>query len=181
MNNISRISASSALPVSVDLAKKHARIWTTDDDDYLAHLINAAVATVEGPNGIGMALLTSEWRQHHGTPQTGPLSLPLAPVQSVTKVEVMNAGIWADVDSDAYRATTDIRPALAEPVTSWPAHEQIRVTFKSGFGNTADTIPADLQAAIYMLITHWYENRAPLDGSGNEMPFAVTSILDRWR
>ncbi len=181
MNNLKRLTTSNTPVVDLELIKRQAHIWSNDDDAFLDHLIKAAVASIEGPQGIGIALLSSNWLQHHSGCQHGPVWLPLAPVSTVTKVETCLSGTWTDVDPTGYRVTTGIRPAKVEPVTAWPAHDALRVTFTAGFGAAASDVPADLVAAIFMLVTHWFENRAPLDGQGVEMPFAVTSILNRYR
>lgn len=182
MHNLTRLTRPEDLPVDLDLARRHCRLWDDSDDLYLMHLIQAAQAVIEGPTGIGVCLLKSDWLQTHSKPMAGRIDLPLTPVYAVTKVEISLAGVWSEVATGTYVVNTDVRPAYVEPISSWPTHDALRVTHGVGYGDETDALPADLKAAIFMLVAHWYENRSPLDAPDQrEMPFSVTTILNRYR
>lgn len=176
MNNLTRIAAPTAPAVTLAELKAHLRIWHDEDDAYLPLLLNAAISMIDGPTGIGTAMVTQTWRQLQTTRMTGEIVLPLGPVQSVESVEVLSGGAWSETDD--WTLTNDQRPALLNPVGSWPDHEQIRVTFKAGFSNEATGVPEDLKAAILLIVTHLYEHRGDTDQA---MPPAVDAILSRYR
>ena len=176
MNNLTRISAPTVSPVPLADLKAHLRIWHDEDDAYLILLLNAAIAMIDGPTGIGLAMVTQTWRQLHATRMAGEIVLPLGPVQSVEKVELLTDRTWSETES--WTLTNDQRPALLNPLGSWSDHEQIRVTFKAGFSDDASGVPEDLKAAILLIVTHLYEHRGDTDQA---MPPAVEAILSRYR
>lgn len=177
MNNLVRTVAPTVAPVDLNRVKAHLNIWHNDDDTLLAGILAAAIASVEGPTGIGIALTTQTWAMTVAQTVRGPLYLDLGPVQSVTSVEVQNAGEWTVLDGSAYRVMTGMRPAQVTPVNCWPCHEAIRVTFKTGFGDAAENVPADLVAAILLTVGYLYENRAEDAPAAR----AVEAILARYR
>lgn len=174
MNNLTCITAATAQPISLAQAKQHLRIWHDDDDAYLTALVAAAVATIEGPTGIGLALMDSTWLQTMDSTVTSTVMIDLTPVKSVEKVETQDSlGAWTVVDPSRYRVNTDQRPALLSPVTSWPVHSAMRITFKAGYSD----VPADLIAALLLIAGYLYENRA----EDAPTPRAIDAILARYR
>lgn len=174
MNNLTCITAATAQPISLAQAKQHLRIWHDDDDAYLTALIAAACATIEGPTGIGLALLDSTWLQTIASTGTGTVMIDLTPVQSVEKIEAQDSqGVWSEVDPLRYRVNADQRPALVTPSGSWPAHSALRITFKAGYAD----VPADLIAALLLTVGYLYENRA----EDAPAPRAIDAILNRYR
>ena len=39
------------------------------------------------------------------------------------------------------------------------------------------TVPNSIRMAIYLLVSHWYEQRSPVGESTEEMSFSISSIL----
>lgn len=174
MNNLTCITAATAQPISLAQVKQHLRIWHDDDDAYLTALCAAACATIEGPTGIGLAVLDSTWLQTMDSTVTSTVMIDLTPVQSVEKIETQDSqGSWTVVDPAHYRVNTDQRPALVSPVTSWPVHNAMRVTFKAGYR----AVPADLIAALLLTVGYLYDNRA----EDAPAPRAIDAILNRYR
>lgn len=63
----------------------------------------------------------------------------------------------------------------------WPL-DPIIINFTCGYGTKPEDVPTKVKQAMYLLISHWYENRAvisDLRGADptKEMAFAVTSLL----
>jgi uncharacterized phiE125 gp8 family phage protein len=69
----------------------------------------------------------------------------------------------------------------------WPAtacynYGAVQVTFVAGYGNAA-AVPADLKAAIKLLVGHLYENReaVTLGAMPAELPLGFASVTNRYR
>jgi hypothetical protein len=43
------------------------------------------------------------------------------------------------------------------------------------------TVPEDIRIAVYLLVSHWYENRIPVSQVTQEMAFSIDSILGPYR
>lgn len=73
-----RVTPPAEPPVSLEEAKAHLRVDFGDDDLYVAGLIEAATAHLDGWSGIlGRALVTQTWRQDLcGFPRDGVIRLP---------------------------------------------------------------------------------------------------------
>ena len=163
-------------------AKKHLRVYHNDDDAEIEAFIYAATAMIEGPTGIGIAL----------SPQTWRLSLdyfpceivvPLGPVTSIVSVSFKDAA-GADQPVSGLRYDVDAQPLKIWPArdTSWPEvycePGAVKVTFECGY----EELPADLRAAVLLLVGHLYENReAVADVKMAELPMGVATILERYR
>ncbi|HVB67972.1 MAG TPA: head-tail connector protein [Acetobacteraceae bacterium] len=189
-----------AEPVSVELARLHCRIDTTDDDAILAGLITAARSWVE--NFLGRALIaqTLLWtvapqsdlapERIHRWPRRihGTLELPRAPVQSIVSVAALddNLTAWTLANPDPITGDTDYTIDLAlEPArlhldarsldalgVALPIRH-LQVSFVTGYPTPA-AVPQPIVQAILLLIAFYYEHRG--DGGG-EVPAAVETLL----
>ena len=184
--NLRQIAAPQDDVVILAEAKAQLRIYASDDDTYLRRLIRAATATVEGPNGIGRALLTQTWvATFDGFPR-GSLKLPLGPViecASISYEDVPDGDITA---FESFSLDDHLPIPAVSPVGSWPIAGNhpgsVRVVFKCGYGDYSEDVPADLIQAILMLVAHWFENReAVSDRPMKDVPMGVESILARYR
>ncbi|BCH32633.1 hypothetical protein MesoLjLc_45630 [Mesorhizobium sp. L-8-10] len=170
----------------VTLAKLKARLVVDhdDDNDLLGDLLKAAIARVDGPFGIGYALMEQTWRK---TMDCFPrcILLPGAPIKSVTSITyVDDAGMTQTLDPASYRAVTTVEPASIEPAygTSWPSTRDVTgaVTVEYKIGETDPTnVPPDLVTAVCMIVAHWYGVRgAVAAGDLKEVPMGAQWILD---
>lgn len=168
--------------VSLEAFKKHIRVDFDDEDSGIEGYLYAAIAAVEGPYGIGVAL----------TPQTWRLSLdrfpceiiiPLGPVTEITSI-TYTAEDGTSQPVATWRADLDSQPCRIWPArdTVWPSTRcepgAVEVTFECGFAE----VPWDLKTAIMMIGGHLYANReATTELSMMDLPMGVDSILDRYR
>ena len=178
----------SAFPVAT--FKDHMRMGSGFSDDgvqdgVLEGFLRAAVAAIEARTGKitisrTFSLSLTAWRDTVSQP------LPLAPVTAIIDVAVFDRhGMEATIDSDAYRLIEDAhRPHLAANGASLPRIPQsgvARIHMSAGFGPDWQDLPADLAQAILMLAAHYYEFRFNSVGSGQSMPYGVTSLIERNR
>ncbi|WP_295217321.1 head-tail connector protein [uncultured Brevundimonas sp.] len=177
--NLRRVSAPLDSVVSLAEAKRHLNVFHNDDDTLINSLIEAATSYVEGPNGIGIALLTQTWRASFDhVPRSIPL--PLGPVQAVVDISV--AGTALDDDSYAVDLDLDAPLIVPAPGRSWPSATPqpgvVKVTFRVGYGSDPEAVPMILRQAVLLLVGHYYANKGDEE---IEIPAAVNAILDRFR
>lgn len=179
-----------AAMVPLQAMKDHLRLGSGFSDDGLqdglieTHL-RAAMAMIEGR--IGKVLLArrfklvlDEWR----LPDEQPL--PVAPVAAVIAVSIVDAaGVVTVVDASRYRLVADMhRPklrSLGSFLPSVPSEGHAEILFDAGFGATWAEVPADLAQAVLLLATQYYEVRHDADARVPGLPFAVQTLIERWR
>ncbi|UXN62903.1 head-tail connector protein [Phyllobacterium sp. A18/5-2] len=185
MNEWSRlalVTAATADVVTLAEAKKQSRIFHDDEDTQIPLYIDAAVAFIEGPNGIGVALRPQTWRlslDHFPC----EITVPFGPVTEIVSISYADtAGAPATLTS--WRVDLDTQPVRIWPArdTNWPAIRcepgAVKVTFECGYS----TPPADLKAAVLLLAAHFYEHRVAVSETQiYDLPVAVQSILERYR
>jgi uncharacterized phiE125 gp8 family phage protein len=154
-------------------------------DSVLVSFLRAAMAAIEGRTGKALIarafLLTLEdWSSAEGQ------RLPLAPLQSVTEVALVDAhGISTVVEAASYRVQKDVFVPKVRPIaTCLPgvsSNGSIEIRFEAGYGASFDAVPDDLKQAVLMLAAHYYEYRNDTALSQGCMPFGVTSLIARYR
>lgn len=179
---------SNVLPVQG--LKDHLRLGTGFSDSgmqdgLIESYIRAAIAAVEGR--IGKALLTrrflltlEDWRD--GSEQ----ALPVAPVSAVISVTLYTVtGTATVLPTDRYHLVPDThRPKLAATgylLPMVPTDGHIEVVFDAGFGATWTVVPPDLQQAVYLLASHYYEHRHEFAEAPAGLPYPVQALIERWR
>lgn len=167
-------------------ADAHLRL---DGDDlqqaYVESLIAAAMAHVDGPNGIlgrSVGAQTLELRTC-GFPRSS-LILPYGPVGTIESVKYLDlAGVEQTLDEGLFELTGDVlRLAHGQ---AWPSPrgdaECVRIRYTAGW-ETAD-VPAPIKAAILLLVGHWFANREGVTTgqAAIETPMAVDRLLAPYR
>ena len=186
---LTRTVAPAVPAVTLAGAKAHLRVEFSEDDALITGLVEAAAAMIEGPGGIGVALVTQTWRLSLDGALPLPLELPLGPVQAVTDITYADQdGQTQTLDPALYGLDTGARPARVylEDGATLPAMLRqlggVKVTFTAGYGATAASVPADLRAVMLLIVGHLYHRREAVDRSGlAELPMGVAVILARYR
>jgi uncharacterized phiE125 gp8 family phage protein len=182
------ISGPALEPVSLNEAKAHLRMDTTDEDTLISSLIAAARLHVEAYTH--RVFITQTWVIYLDQwPQAQPLRLPITPVQSVSAINIY--------DQDNTFVTTDatnyVVDALSTPArilwrgpgaTPRPQRKLngIEIIVTAGYGAAGGQVPQPIRQAILMLIAQWFEHRQPptLEDPGEAVPPAVTSMLQAY-
>lgn len=174
-------TAASTEPISPDIAKQHARVDHTDDDQVFSVLIPAVRAHVEKYTGLrfGAQTLTAKCDGFSDFAR-----LPDAPAVSITSISYIDTdGATQTLSTDVYELRVDGYEAaiVLKYNQTWPSTRpgsQITVVMVVGV-----TTPADIKAAMLLLITHLYQNRQAVVTDENPivLPMAVTDLLSNHR
>lgn len=178
-------------PVSLAEAKAHLREDEGDSDQLIETYIAAAVARLDGYGGIlGRALMRQDWREYLPSwPACREIELRLAPVMSILSVTVKVAdGSVVTVDPARYRLlAAATRPTLLlDDALPWPGQEPdaIAITYRAGYGETAEALPPPLRSAILLMVGDLYRYRATATlGAAMEVPMSMTvnSLISPFR
>lgn len=170
-------------PVSVAQLKQWLRIDHSDDDQLLAPMLEGAIAKIDGPDGIGYAMMRQTWRKSMDAFPPCIL-LPGAPVKGIATVRYLDsAGVEQTLPEAAYRLDKDSEPArlVPAPGTTWPPTLRtigaVKVDYRLGEEAAADVQPA-LVDAICLIVGHRFKHReAASDQTAESLPFGVEWIL----
>ena len=189
-SSVAVVTKPAGLPISVGEIRAHLNLEGIPvDDGLLARYIAGAVARIDGPNGIGWAMLAQTWRYTLDAFPYSVIELPGAPVKGVASISFENAlGVTETVAPADYRVDLGRDPARISPApgTSWPSARDVigavAVEYTLGESDPAD-VPADLIDALALLVGHRYENReaSVIGVSVSELPLGVPSILNDYR
>ncbi len=177
-----------ALPVQE--FKDHLRLATGfadagSSDGYLAGLLRAAIAAVEGRTGKALVardfrLTLRGWRDGEAE------ALPVAPVTAVAEVRTVDAGGLTTVASPGrYALEPDSQRPLLKArsyhLPTIPVGGSAEIRFTAGFGSVWTDVPADLRQAVLMLAAGYFERRHEEGAEPGAMPFGVMALIERWR
>lgn len=172
----------SAELISLAKLKRRLVVEHSDDDELLADFLREAIARIDGPDGIGVAMMRQTWRKSMDR-FPSCIVLPGAPVVGVKSIKYIDVeGVEQTLDASLYRVDVDSEPARVTPVQGacWPAilctFGAVKVEYDLG-AETADKVPADLIAAACLLTAHRYAHRGVV-GETSALPFGVQWILD---
>jgi len=184
-----------ALPLTAAGLRIRLRVMVTGDDTddaadeaLLEDMCAAAVAEVDGPDGIGVAMMRQTWALSLDgfAPVIG---LPGAPVAAVVSVRYLDpAGVWQDLDAARYRVALGSDPARLVPIgLGWPAvlhgPDVVEILYALGADDAA-LVDQGLVTAVAMLAGHYWENREAVvvgGGAAVEVPLGVQRALNRHR
>jgi uncharacterized phiE125 gp8 family phage protein len=175
-------SGAAAAPVDLAAAKSHLRATSSDEDDLIQSLLDAATEMVSERTGLVLGAETWVWKMRV---VSGAVDLPKTPVTAITAMTYFDAAGTSQTDTPGnYRLLADperpnLRPA---PGFSWPATEvrddAMTITFTAGLA----ICPPALRTAILMLVAHWFHNRSAVtDGAMAEVPQSASALIDLHR
>ncbi|NMG39891.1 hypothetical protein GRZ55_11615 [Chelativorans sp. ZYF759] len=187
-NGVSIVQKPTGELLTLAKLKSRLRVDHDDDDDLLTDLLKGAIARIDGPNGIGFAMMEQAWRKSMDAfPHT--IILPGAPIKSVTSITYVDpAGEQQTLDHDAYRVDVDCEPVRIVPAVGkfWPATHHVigavKVNYVLGEVDAANVAP-DLIDAVCLLVGHRYENREAVNVGNivSEFPLGFEAIVAEHR
>jgi uncharacterized phiE125 gp8 family phage protein len=179
------MSGPAAEPVSLEEARAHLRLDTTDEDTMLGAFITAARMALEGETR--RAFVTQSWRLILDQWPGASVSLPLAPVSAVTEIAVEDPnGSTRMVAASLYETALAGNVPRVVARAGWPMPARrvggIHIDFTAGYG-AAEAVPQPLKQAILLLSAHWFENREPvsLGPQVSELPLSVAHLVAPYR
>lgn len=184
------------LPLTINEVKEHLRLDKTDttENALLKVLIIAATEYAEKYTKRDFITRTYETLRDCFL---NTLEIRRNPIQEITKVEYLQSGILVTVSTDVYfLAISNTFPHLTLKENQvWPTDEDqqeqaVKITFKSGYGNTSSSVPDSLREGLMQHIASMYENRGDCDsrvsGTSSAMaqkflPIDAQLIYDMYR
>lgn len=192
-------AAPSALPVTLDEVKAALRVDFDTDDMVINGYLAAAVEQLDGYGGdICRCLMPQTWQMvmsgfpHRHCEWRGRIPLPLPPVMSVDGVTYYDpSGGIQTLSTGAYQLLPgqglEDAVLILNPGQCWPqtlcADNAVTIEFQAGYPLDANVaaIPANIKAAICMIVADLYENRE----SQSERPMtanpAVADLLRKFK
>jgi uncharacterized phiE125 gp8 family phage protein len=170
--------------------RSHLRLGSgfSDDafqDSVLESCLRGGLAAIEARTGKalyqrGFRWTLTAWRS------PGVQALPVAPVDSITGIKtITRGGDEFAVDLSTVQLVVDSqRPRLQAVGASLPAIPtggSAEVSFVAGYSPDWVGLPSDLAQAVMMLAAHYYEVRHEQPMNDGNMPFGVSSLIDRYR
>ena len=188
-HRVERITAPSVEPISVVDAKKHLRVEHSDDDLLIKRLIETAVAMVDVTGVLGKGMITQTWREWYA-PNPSQIVLSLGPIQSVSAIKYYDTdnALQTDTLSNYFVLGTSGRTTI-KPKSgyTWPTtfvrDDAIAIEYVIGYGDTFRDVPSTVRHALFMLVSHYYENREnELIGTiSKTLPFGFEALIDSER
>lgn len=173
-------------PVTVDEAKLHLRVDSTDDDIVIETVIQEAREWIEESYSLALITQTLDYYLDE-YPESDVMTLPVFPLQSVTSVTSISPAAAESVfASSNYAVDAVSQPGRIRLVSgaSWPSDDLrvvngVRVRYLAGYGVAGRTVPSHVRKAMLLLIGHLYENReATREKALMEVPFGVKALLN---
>jgi uncharacterized phiE125 gp8 family phage protein len=192
---LERISAPAVDPVTLSEVKAQCRIKTADDDAFLGRCVRAARDMIDGPDGIGLAMVAQRWRLSLDC-FPSEIFIPMGPVQSIDMIAYVDGdGADQTLAAEGYQWRKERFAARVKPPFggSWPGARQqfdaVQVEFTAGFPGTEDSppnlanIPETLRHAMLLLIGHWYENRETISigNIASEIGLTFSDLISKFR
>ncbi|HTT98962.1 MAG TPA: head-tail connector protein [Rhizomicrobium sp.] len=174
------ITPPSVEPVTLDEAKLHLKVDTTDDDALIERLITAARARAEWHTG--RAFITQSWVLWSDC-WAELVEIPLPPLQAVTAVNVYAGdGTATTIDASNYTVDAASQPARVLfgciPPIALRAINAVSIAFTAGYGDAAGDVPAPVCEAILEIAAELYTHRG--DGP-EEISLSAQALLAPYR
>lgn len=176
------ITAQTDWAISLSEAKDHLNVTSNDYDDYILSLIQGAQKMIE--ESYGLSLTQATYDALIDEFPTDEIDIWLWPISSVTSVKYTDSdGNTQTVDSSNYATDLYSMPARIVPIGgySWPTVKDtvnaVQIRIVTGFASP-ETVPADIQLAMKLLIADWYDNR---EDRGRRFTRVSERILSKYR
>lgn len=202
------VTPAAVKPIVLSDVKGQLKISGSSEDAQIQLYIDAAVAHVE--QMIGIALINQTWqltldswpgqrdlwwdgvRDGHinmfgGHGRSSDVLLPIFPLVSVDTMIVDGTAVTPItdtfiVDNIQKKGRLVLKQGATFPTISTATANAIVINYTSGYGASADDVPADIRLALIMMASSLYENRGDgcsIDNAYNNS--GAKSILSKYR
>jgi uncharacterized phiE125 gp8 family phage protein len=172
-------------PITLDEAKAHLRILTSDDDEYITALIETAREYCE--EYTGRALITQTIEAFVDEAPPAAITLPKPPLQTVASVvftaedgtETTAPATDYHVDANGFYGVITLKSGKSWPSPTLLPSSGIKITYDAGYGDDETDVPRRIRQAMLLLIGHWYEHREEISiqNQAFQIPVAAKALL----
>lgn len=169
-------------PLTLAEAKAHLRLDGAEEEALVSACIVAARQACESYTGL--SLISQTWQLYLDRWPMGAVSLPRPPVQGVTEVAVLDAaGGRRVLEAERYFLDRAAGPArlMRRGALSWPQPGRplggIEITYRAGFGDSWNDVPAALRQGMLLAVGHFFERREGEAG----LPPAIAALWQPYR
>ena len=181
---VSVLNKPAALPLAVADLKARLRVDHDDEDLEIEGFLRAAVGMIDGPEGIGVAIMRQTWRLTLDI-LPAQVILPGAPIAGLVALRVLGAGgAWQEVPLEDCRLVTGIDPVrlVPAPGVSWPRPVAqpgaVQIDYTLGAEAVEDADPSLVTAAA-LIAGQYYNHRAAVEaGQVVELPLGARHIME---
>lgn len=163
-------------------AKEFMRITFNNDDALIQTLINAAVKYAE--KYMNRDLLTTTWENYRNL-DIQDMTLRRGGFQSLTKIEYLLDDSYELLADTEYKFSIGgVFGVICEidvPNADVNCNKSLKITFKTGFGDTGSDIPEDIKLAIKNHVSFMYENRGECSENKMAIPVISQIIYDSYK
>mgnify|MGYP003146341447 CR=1 FL=1 len=174
-------------PITKDEAKDYLRVSHSEDDTFIENLISTARETIEKDTNTSLVVNTyTEYLDGFPTANGGIIELQVTgdligtglPSITYMSADSVTHDVTLTLNEDFVLAEFRGRPRL-QPINGWATARNLIGSVKILYGvQPPNGIPLPLKQAMYLLISHFYDNRAPITyGSVKEMPLGYVKLI----
>jgi uncharacterized phiE125 gp8 family phage protein len=190
MHNLTLITPPESEPVTTTEMTQALGIGDCDSTDandiaYIEALITSAREYCEDYQH--RAFLTQTWELSMDEFPFYEIKLPKGNLQSITSIKYVTEDLVVHTMTPTMDYLFSTRGIIGRivPNDSWTTEkltplDGVRIVFVCGYATVAQ-IPKKTIQAIRLLVSHWYNNRTPLDDvrtAPQEIAFSLTALLD---
>lgn len=171
--HIKVITEPSEEPISVDEAQNYLHLDSDQEIDTVTRLIKAARKKAEVFTRRSLKIKTYELTLNE---RRDRIKIPKPPLQTINKVSMKKRDGTVIEVTDYYVSESE----PAELLIEWPDVEPYPVdAYKIEYTAGYENVPEDIEQAVFLLISHFYENRETVivGTSAVPLPFSVESLL----
>lgn len=166
-----QLNAPAEEPLTLAETKAYLHIEHNTEDAIISQCILATRQMAE--NLLKSSLVTQSWKIAFDKSAPVEIFLPMAPVQSITSVVLIDeSGASSTVAAANYYIDSSRSKLISE--ISLTA-DRVEISYIAGFG-AATAVPASIKQGMLQHIASMYENR----GDGGDIPLATLALYRPW-
>ena len=180
---LTQVTAPAKEPLAHDKVKFHLRVEDGEHDDMID--LQIVAARREAETFMGRSLITQTWDMDLDRFPVSIIDVPKPRLQSVENIKHVDTnGVLRTLDASGYRVDAKREPGRITPAygATWPATLAVMnatVRFKAGYGDEAETVPADIRQALLLIVGRFYAHREDVrDGMpATKLPLDAQHLL----